>query len=478
MGPLRRSARMRLVLSFFLLLLVGCAAALVAVRGILLAELVTRVEIALNQEIDDFNRLHDSVDSDGESRGGSDGQIEVDDDLGVLFDTFLALDPPPEREQTITLIDGRVYRSAGAEGTGYDLASDPALVRRWGLAEDRVTDSVETPKGEVRYTVQPVSIDGQRGHFVVGVFIAQDVREIEAALRTAALVVFTFLVLGTFFTFVVAGKVFAPLNRLTETAHRITSRGLSQRIDVSGHDEFAELGRTFNDMLNRLDQAFATQRHLLRDVGHELRTPLAIASGHLEFVPETTTNREALLVVRAEHARMRRLIDDLLVLARADRRDFLQLETVDLAALTAELFKKTHHLANRDWLLENDRAGKVVADPDRLTQAMGNLIDNAVKKTNDGDTITIGARCERGLAALWVTDSGPGVREHERDRIFGYFERGRGEHPSSGTGLGLAICRRIAEAHSGTIAIDPTHEHGARFVITIPIDQPDSLEEP
>ncbi len=359
----------------------------------------------------------------------------------------------------------------------YYLGSDPRMVQQWASAERRVSGSLETPAGPVRYTVQPVSLDGQRGHFVVAVFIADEAAEIERALWISVAVTVGFLVVGTLFTFVVAGRVFSPLDRLTATARRITDTDLRERIEVTGQDEIAELGHTFNEMLDRLDDAFTDQRRLVRDVGHELRTPLAIASGHLEFVPETTENHEPLAVVREEHQRMRRLIDDLLVLARSERGHFLQLETIDLDTLVSGIIERSRHLADRSWEAETLGAGKVVLDPDRIRQAMVNMIENAIRHTTTGDRIEVGARCHSGRARLWVDDSGSGVAPEERDHIFGHFVRGRSETPGSGTGLGLAIVRRIAEAHQGTVHVEDSTLGGARFVLDLPIDQPES-EEP
>lgn len=459
------------MLAFVILLLLAATAATLATRALLHDLLDIRITASLREEIAEFNRLRGSIEN--EDLAG----VDVDDDLRSLFDAFLSIDPPPEGEQLVTVVEGVAYRSAGVEGTGHDLAGDAELLARM-IADPGRVGLVQTPAGPVRYLAEPVTVDGESGHFVATAFVAEEQREIESLIRISTMVIFGCLLLGTVSTFMIVGRVFSPLRRLTSAARRISETDLSQRMEVTGSDEFAELGHTFNEMLGRLDHGFSTQQLLMRDIGHELRTPLAIASGHLEFVPRTKENAETLAIVQGEHIRMRRLIDDLLVLARSEQRDFLQMEMVDLALLVPELMERARHLAERDWQTSIDEAGKVIADPERLTQAMVSLIDNAVKHTDTGDRINIGARCRDGNAMLWVLDTGPGVPEADRERIFESFERGRQEQRGTGTGLGLAIAKRIAHAHAGSITVDRPPGGGSRFTITIPIDPPEPEEQP
>ncbi len=467
---LHRSARLRLALSFVVILLIGATSAIVAVRALLHDQLNTRIIVGLEQEIDEFDQFA------GRAENEEDG-AKIGGGLQELFDLAIAIEQPPRHEQVLALINGEVYRSAGVENSPFDLSANEQLMTRIAGTEERVSGSLETPAGAVRFLSQPVSIDGEDGHFVIARFIAEDMREIDSAIRLAIAVALVFLLISAIFTFLVADRAFAPIKELTGAARRITETDLSQRIEITGSDEIAELGHTFNEMLDRLDDAFTTQQRLLRDIGHELRTPLAIASGHLWFVPETEESAEALAVVREEHNRMRRLIEDLLVLARAERRDFLVLETVDLSVLVDGLGERASHLGDRDWQVTTGEVAKVVADPQRITQAMVNLIDNAIRHTEPGDRIEIGVRGSFDSAILWVEDSGSGVPEAERERIFESFVRGQDALPGTGSGLGLAIVKHIVEAHSGTVAVTSPPHGGARFTITIPIDQPEPAED-
>ena len=149
------------------------------------------------------------------------------------------------------------------------------------------------------------------------------------------------------------GRVLAPLRLLTDTARSITETDLTRRIPVSGHDEIAELARTFNAMLDRLERAFASQRAFVDDASHELRTPITIVRGHLELLgDDPDERRETVALVTDELDRMSRFVDDLLLLARAERDDFLRVGEVELGALTDELLDKAARSARARWQLE------------------------------------------------------------------------------------------------------------------------------
>jgi signal transduction histidine kinase len=224
-------------------------------------------------------------------------------------------------------------------------------------------------------------------------------------------------------------------------------------------------------MLDRLEDAFQSQRMFVNDASHELRTPITIVRGHLELMgDDPDERRETVALVMDELDRMSRFVGDLLLLARAERADFLEPEPLDLGDLAAELDAKARGLGERDWRLEHPTGSvTVVADRQRLTQAVMNLAGNAVQHTAPGGRITIGAAGEGGYARLSVADDGPGIPSSDRERIFARFARGDGPRRSDGAGLGLAIVRAIAEAHGGTVELESTVGHGSTFSIVIPL---------
>jgi signal transduction histidine kinase len=269
---------------------------------------------------------------------------------------------------------------------------------------------------------------------------------------------------------IAAGRVLRPVRLLTAAAREIDDRTWSERIPVEGDDEVAELARTFNDMLDRLEEAFSTQRRFIDDAGHELRTPITIIRGHLELLgDDAAERRETTALVMDELDRMARIVDDLLVLAKAEQPDFIDRHPLDVAELTEELAAKASALGDRGWRLESLARVVVDADRQRLTQAVMNLARNAAEHTPAGTPVHLGSRADPGEVRLWVRDEGPGIAEADQAWIFERFARGgAGRRRTEGAGLGLAIVRAIAEAHGGRVELESAPGNGSTFAIVLP----------
>jgi two-component system, OmpR family, sensor kinase len=457
-----RGVRARLFAYSVVLLAVGIAVTVFTGRQILLVRLDSRVGDSLVQEVQEFRSLAD----------GLDPQIRrpFDRRLQPLFDLYLKRNVLEEGEQLLTFTQGKLYREKDTNPDDFRLSARADLIRRWSTLTEPRSGGLDTPSGPVRYLAVPLWYSGTRaGTFVVAKFTAQDRDEIADAVRTAGLVGAVVLLIGTAVAYLAAGRLLHPLRELTDTARGLESSDLTRRIEVHGDDELAELSRTFNAMLDRLEIAFSSQRDLIRDVSHELRTPITIVRGHLELMGDDPLDRrETLELVTDELDRMARLVDDLLTLARAERPDFLQPEPLRLADFTHEVYSKATSLGDRRWTLHLQRDGALDADPQRLTQALVNLADNAVKQTEIGAEIEIGADVENGWARFWVSDGGPGLAEADRAEVFARFARGEGGKGYAGTGLGLAIVKAVADAHGGTAEVDSVPGAGARFTVWIP----------
>jgi len=464
-GRIFASARVRILAAFVVLLAASEVVAVVAERQILLARVGERVDDSLVQEVDEFRRLV------RDGRNPLDGE-PFGSDVQEIFDVFLLRNVPGEGEEIFTFLAGRPYRSTVGNVENRRLQRDVARLSRVSRVR---RGNIESAGRRVRYLAVPVEVAGlRRGTFVVTANLAGEEAEVIDAVRVTAGVAIVVLAIASVLAFMVAGRVLAPVRQLTDTARAITDTDLTRRIDVSGNDEIAELGRTFNEMLARLDAAFASQRALVSDAGHELRTPITIIRGHLELLgDDPEERRETVALVTDELDRMARFVEDLLTLAKSERSDFLRPEHLDLDVLTEELMAKASALAPRDWRLERLGAGRLTADRQRLTQAMMSLAHNAVQHTEDGEPIALGSELRNGHARLWVRDGGPGIAAADHERIFDRFARADERRRSDGAGLGLAIVRAIAEAHGGRVTLDSRLGAGATFTVVIPVEPPE-----
>ncbi|MEJ7844821.1 MAG: HAMP domain-containing sensor histidine kinase [Acidimicrobiales bacterium] len=241
---------------------------------------------------------------------------------------------------------------------------------------------------------------------------------------------------------------------------------------VGGQDEVGELATTFNQMLDRIETAFTTQRQFVDDAGHELRTPITVVQGHLDLLgDDPEERRETIEVVQDELDRMARIVNDMLLLAKAEQPDFLRPGPVDLGELVEDVRARAVALDDRPWnAVVPPGPVEIVADRGRLLQALVNLVANAARHTPSGTPVTIGAAVDQaGEVVLWVRDEGPGIAPADHGRIFERFARaGTGPRPAGGAGLGLAIVSAIAEAHGGRVALASVPGGGATFSLHLP----------
>jgi two-component system, OmpR family, sensor kinase len=470
--PWRRwlaSVRVRFVAWLVVLLAVGLGMTIAAAQLILLQRLDERIDRELRQEVEELRSLAAGLDpATGEPFGG-----EAD----RLFEVFLSRNLPARNETMLTFVDGEPFRRSLGEPPAR-LDREPSLVRRW--ANLRTTDRGHVtldPVGRVEFLAVPTRLAGRPvGVFVVAYFRDLERAELDEALRVTAAVGAIVVLLAAGIAWNVAGRVLEPVRAVTATARTISDTDLSQRIPVTGADEVSVLTATFNRMLDRLETAFASQRAFIDDAGHELRTPITIIRGHLELLDAgDPVDREATLpLVVDELDRMHRIVEDLLLLAKAQQPDFLTLEAVDVGELTAAVAAKAQGLARRDWRVEEAGRARIIADRQRLTQALVQLCHNAAQHTDEGAVVALGSAVRDGGARLWVRDTGPGVPDDERERIFERFARGAaGPGRGEGAGLGLSIVRAIAEAHGGRVELDSRPQAGATFTIVVPVDQAD-----
>jgi signal transduction histidine kinase len=454
------------VLAWFIGLLALATLAFVLVTWTVLnVQLDQRIDRELVQEAGELRRL----------ASGNDPETgrPFRQDVRRIFEVYFERNVPSRNEALISFVGGELYLRS-EQVVPYRLDRDPELVARWVSLRRTDRGQVETPAGHVEYLAVPL-LRGQdnAGVFVAALFQDRLDDELESAVRAAGAVGLAVLLLGGLLAWRLADRVVQPVTALTRTARSISETDLSRRIDVRGQDEVAQLAETFNEMLDRLERAFGAQRRFVGDAGHELRTPLTIVRGHLELLdaaPEA--RRETLALVMDELDRMARIVEDLLLLAKHEQPDFLDLATVEVGVLTDELEAKVQALAPRTWVVDARGRGVIVADRQRLTQAITQLAENAARYSDEHQPVGIGSVVLNGEARFWVRDQGHGISLEEQDRIFERFHRGASRPRSEGAGLGLTIVRAIAEAHHGRVELESRPGAGATFTIVIPVDQP------
>jgi signal transduction histidine kinase len=464
--------RTRLLASYVILLVIASLASVIAARQVLLVRLDDRVEEDLQQEVGEFRALAaEGVDPETQKRFA--------ENVNRLFRLYRERNVPDDDEELITVPRRGKARRIGGDNTMSFTFSD--FIEGWRTLDEVERGEIDTPAGEVRYVAVPVAPrqagNDSLGTFVVSIFMEDEREQVEDAVQVIAIVSGSVLLLGSIVAFSIVGRVLAPIRELRDAARSVSGTQMDRRIEVEGSDEVAELAHTFNGMLDRLAVAFASQREFIRDVSHELRTPVAVSRGHLELlaaghITGEEERREAIALVTGELDRMSRFVDELLLLAKAESPDFLRLETVPLEDLADELVTKARATADRPWRLDESSGRSIVADRQRLTQAVMNLVQNAIAHTEVDDEIGIGTAVNGAEAQIWVRDTGVGIPGSEQRQIFGRFSRGslsRGRY--EGTGIGLAIVRAIAEAHGGRVRVTSRPGVGARFDIILPIDQ-------
>ncbi|HEY3414820.1 MAG TPA: ATP-binding protein [Armatimonadota bacterium] len=272
------------------------------------------------------------------------------------------------------------------------------------------------------------------------------------------------------------GRALAPVRRLTQTAGRISAQDLSERLPVTGTDEFAELSSTFNAMLSRLDESFSEQRRFTADASHELRTPLTIIKANTSLAlsgnPSPDDYHQAMDEINRAADTAASLVQNLLVLAHSDagqlgkEKTALPIREILLGAI-ASTPRGDGPQVNLD---APDVSLCVLGCQDELVRVFANLIENAIRYTPADGTITASAQAERDIVRVTVSDTGSGIPAEHLPHLGERFYRvdPSRTRPSGGSGLGLSICKGIVEAHGGSIAFESAVGQGTKVTVTLP----------
>jgi len=420
------------------------------------------------------NNLYRSLDRSLQARA-----LELQRTIRVEGDRIL-FDQKAEEFVLIYNADGVLEKRLGpnVEFSNIGEAVQQAL---FGIDSFVTAESKEGP--DVRLCAVPLNVNSQtRVALVVG-RLPNDILDMLAMFRMAILnSSILLLVLAGVGGWFLAGRTLKPVERIADIARSIGESDLSRRIDVETDDELGRLARTLNGMIARLEEAFIKQRRFVADASHELRTPLAVIQAESSLVLEKPRDpeqyRRSLELVSQEVDYMSEIVGKLLVLARSDAgSEQLNVQDIDLAGLLAELEQDLEALAqerglNLDFVPLDPLT--VRGDRVRLRQLFMNLLDNALRYTPAGGSVTGSIVRRDDLAVVTIGDTGIGIPAEHLPFIFDRFYRvdkartgGEG-----GTGLGLSIATSIARMHGGSIEVESEVGAGSTFRVLLPLGGP------
>lgn len=326
---------------------------------------------------------------------------------------------------------------------------------------------------------------GPQSEFAGRVLLARDLSSVDAqlhSLRRLLVLVLSFVLLAAAAGgYWLSSRALRPVDQISARARHIEAHDLNQRLTVvRAGDEFGRLAQVLNDLFGRLERAFQQQRQFLADAAHELRTPVAVVRSQTDValqqertVPEYA---HALKAIRKETEHLSAIVDDLLLIARADAAQLsVQRDLVDLVEIVDECCRSLRPLAyerklNLDWAVRAELP--IRADGRLLRHATANLLSNAINYTPESGSIHVDTRREPDSAVLEVTDTGIGIAPDELAQVFDRFYRAKRPDGlvGEGSGLGLAIVKMIAELHGGSIDVDSCPGAGSTFVLRIPLE--------
>ncbi|MBT2519596.1 cell wall metabolism sensor histidine kinase WalK [Arthrobacter sp. ISL-28] len=409
------------------------------------------------------------------------------DSLDELFTLFLRAETPGGHESLMTMVrDGNTILPV-SQPTNLQEQEVRDQIWAWSRSGETVVRDTEIDGRAVRLSITSVTLAGRPGEglLVVSSEIGRQRDEVVNSMWINAAAALATLAAAGVAGYMVTGQLLGPIRRLREATQNTTFEDLTKRVEVpETTDDVALLAMNFNHMLERLESGFDNQRRFVHDASHELRTPMTVIRGYLELLragdPDDVNQTRVLLLDELD--RMQVLVEDLLILARSDRPDFVSPEWIEADIFLENVLNRVKVLGPRQWQLDTKPGGLIRADRHRLTQALEQLAANALKYTTEEDRISFGAAWamnDDGGAPLgarprpstdleiWVSDTGSGIPAEDHERIFERFGKGRNSG-SEGSGLGLSIVKAIVVAHGGTVRLESDVGKGSRFVLRIP----------
>ncbi|WP_238883938.1 HAMP domain-containing sensor histidine kinase [Clostridium sp. YIM B02551] len=276
-------------------------------------------------------------------------------------------------------------------------------------------------------------------------------------------------------------KILKPIDEMNNTVKNITINELNTRLNISGtQNELKDLSITVNDMLDRIQKSYEVQNQFVSDASHELRTPIAVIQGYVKLLDrwgkeDQKVLQESIDAIKSEAENMKKLVENLLFLARGDKNtQDINFEIFTLENLMEEILKDTQLIdSNHNIILERNDSVEIYGDRKLIKQMLRIFIDNSIKYTPIDGTIKLNSYLEKKEVLILIEDNGIGISEEDLPKIFNRFYRADESRTreTGGTGLGLSIARWIVKSHKGQISVKSALDKGTKIIISLPLNK-------
>jgi len=474
------SARLRIVGWIVLTTAVALLTVTATMRSIMTAQIAEAANVGISQEIDEFRTFA------AEALDPATAQPFTS--MHSLMERYLARQQPMAGEAIVAKAEGKVATTGNtADHAGRQLAQDPDLLGRI-LASEKTSGVSNSDHGTVRWAKAVAQESGgqsrpkRQGQLIVAHYIAGAQERVDQQAVLLFGIAGGGLALTAGIAWLVSRQIMRPIRSMSETAASITANDLSARVPVAGRDDLAQLAQTFNSMLDRVESAHLAQRHFIAEAREHLHNPQRELAAALSVLSSDALGAQPR---RAVIAKAQNLIDqmgqtllDLEVLAQSSNPDFVQPSLVSVGEVTADVAAaaaRPEAYPHRQFRIQESARAQSWLDPIRVSEAMHQLIRNAVAHTAPGESIRIGSTVDGKQVSFWVANEGPALDPERAKALFEtYRSASTTEDHAPGMGLGLAVVKAVAQAHGGTAWVESGEGIGARFGFSLPLDNHDA----